>query len=843
MDNRWKRKITQSVLFSAFLVIICFAVKNILYKDVINIKLIDEYGVISQVRWDNQTSEYPFLGEHVYKDISMKPQEKEQEISIEIPGGHSNKLRFDFKDTDLLNKSVILKEICIQNPFKTVILYDKDIEECFYGVNGAQIQLGEEGAIITFHENVNQFIESMHVFGEVTYSRAIFEWFLRWLYLSIIISFLSINETWKLILDKYKTKIEKIIPYIISFLIAIIINITLEWIVRANLNEVFLFISKHKLVFVLEVALIWSVLLLGTFLKHWLWGIFLGVIPFAIYMIGAYFVSSMRGNMIVWQDLTALQYGVAIINNLFEIKTIHIIGAVLIFSFCLVGVYYLCHKVTWKKSKIRWASGILFALNLLIIIVISCLDIWNMDEWSPDSQLDNGCVGTLYLSFINQKIEEPSNYSQDTMIGIVKSLEEEKIESTDNKCPPNLLFLQIEAFIDPMEIEGITFSEDPIPNFRKLQELFGSGIMTVPVFGGSTVNTEFEILTGLPVTWLRKGEYPYLTYLTYDPIESISYYLDEKYETTAIHNWNGDFYNRDLVFPNIGIERYINRETMADQEFNGYYMSDRMIAKYLPKVMENSEERDLIYAITVESHGPYDSDENRDHEVVVSGNYSIEEIESVQKYVDVIHESDKSLGNIIQYLEGYEEPTVLVLYGDHQPALSLLEYNKNKYQVPYLIYSNYGKVMEHPDLNSYQLSAYLLNELELDGGIISKFHQVFAGKENYQEYLELLQYDMLNGENYISQYLGKYKKVETQIGFDKRIINGVEKSDGKFAIYGENFNQDSEVFVDGKKVSSEFVSPNILQCNYNLKDKCEITVRQKGLYRYLGEEAVYQYIP
>lgn len=439
MNKKIKKKICCSSIIAFVCVIILFFINVISYNDLVSVTLIDEKGVCKQIRWDNMTEEYPFLGDNIYEEINTKPQKMLQKVYVYVPSNHANKLRFDFISDDLSDSIVIFREICIQNPFKTVKLIGEDIVECFNGINGAQIQLGEEGAIITFHENVNQFIESMHVFGEVTYSRAIFEWFLRWLYLSIIISFLSINETWKLILDKYKTKIEKIIPYIISFLIAIIINITLEWIVRANLNEVFLFISKHKLVFVLEVALIWSVLLLGTFLKYWLWGIFLGVIPFAIYMIGAYFVSSMRGNMIVWQDLTALQYGVAIINNLFEIKTIHIIGAVLIFSFCLVGVYYLCHKVTWKKSKIRWASGILFALNLLIIIVISCLDIWNMDEWSPDSQLDNGCVGTLYLSFINQKIEEPSNYSQDTMIGIVKSLEEEKIESTDNKCPPQFV--------------------------------------------------------------------------------------------------------------------------------------------------------------------------------------------------------------------------------------------------------------------------------------------------------------------------------------------------------------------------------------------------------------------
>ena len=48
-------------------------------------------------------------------------------------------------------------------------------------------------------------------------------------------------------------------------------------------------------------------------------------------------------------------------------------------------------------------------------------------------------------------------------------------------------------------IDGIKLLKDPIPNFRNLYENFSSGLVKVPTFGGGTVRSEFEMLTGLSI--------------------------------------------------------------------------------------------------------------------------------------------------------------------------------------------------------------------------------------------------------------------------------------------------------------------------------------------------------
>ena len=78
---------------------------------------------------------------------------------------------------------------------------------------------------------------------------------------------------------------------------------------------------------------------------------------------------------------------------------------------------------------------------------------------------------------------------------------------------PNIIFVQLETFIDPYELNFLSYSEDPIPNFHKLMQNYTSGYLTVPVVGAGTANTEFEVLTGMGIRFFGLGEYPYKTVL------------------------------------------------------------------------------------------------------------------------------------------------------------------------------------------------------------------------------------------------------------------------------------------------------------------------------------------
>lgn len=841
------KKVTSSciikiICFNVFLILLIVFLTNYFSKEKIQISVIDENGILSTIRWDNLSSGYPFVGDDVFKEIQTQKTPDIQIIEIDIPKGHSRKLRLDFSSPDIKNSFVILQEIKIITPYKTYILSPDNIINSFNGLNGAYLILQQNGVQVLFEKEENQYIESMNLQFSTHYEQTTFIWILMICIIVFSCAVIVVREN-KQIVKKVKQlciKCYNMHPYILTFLYALLITCSIELITRQNVSQTFLFIKGTPLVFVFNLLLIWNILLLSLLIKRWCLAAFLLSIPFWLFALASYFVYTMRGTLIVYQDLIAVQYGMAILKDHFSSDIKYILGLSIISLIILIIVICFLYHIKIKSHKMKYVAIIMLIVNVACLSYLSHKNIWNTNTWDQKSQLDNGCIGTLYYSFINRKTETPAEYTHQNIQQIKQNLIHTSEIQEDG---PNIIFLQIEAFMDPTVIDGLTFSSDPIPNFRKLQERFGTAHLTVPVFGGSTVNTEFEILTGLPVKWLRQGEYPYLTIATYKSVESLAYCLRDNYQTTAIHNWYGDFYNRDIVFKNLGFEEYISRETMTDQLYNDYYMSDEMFEKYLPLILNDSEEKDFIYGITVGMHGPYANTNVIPEEIIVSGNYNEADLQNVQKYVNELYKFDKVLGNIIEYFDAFDEPVIFILYGDHQPALSLLDSSKETaYIVPYVIYNNYNKKIVSKDLYTYQLSSYILEELDLSGGYITQFHQTYAETGDYQSELELLQYDILNGKHYIYNEEQLYTPEDMKLGHDIISITKVEKIDDGTLIYGTNFNLDSKIYINGKQENTIYLNSSTLKCNSQLQSSCTISVKQKGLYRSIGKEAVFEYI-
>ena len=130
------------------------------------------------------------------------------------------------------------------------------------------------------------------------------------------------------------------------------------------------------------------------------------------------------------------------------------------------------------------------------------------------SYRDYGVVYCFVNTWLNTGISKPSGYDEEMMLSIFN--EEELgddnamlLESQDvDEQYPNILFLQLESFIDPSHITSIELSEDACPNFRQLLADYPSGKLTVPACGAGTANVEFAVMSGLRVKFFGPGEYP-----------------------------------------------------------------------------------------------------------------------------------------------------------------------------------------------------------------------------------------------------------------------------------------------------------------------------------------------
>lgn len=553
-----------------------------------------------------------------------------------------------------------------------------------------------------------------------------------------------------------------------------------------------------------------------------------------------YLLLKMRGTPLTFSDIRAAGFGAAILMEQTNIYVLLGIGAAVFAGYVIITTKLAVVK---KERHI-----ILFAGSILTcwfyISLIEAMGIVADNAWAQNTDyLSNGALYSFINSYRSSKVSRPGGYGKDKILEIKSTVEQgiERFPDVDDRV--NIVMIQVEAWMDPMDIQGLSYSEDPMPNLRRAISQYSSGKLNVNVLGGATVNTEFEVLTGLPIENRPSGEYPYLTVLTHSSAESLPFYLNENYQTTAIHNYYGDFYNRDKVFANIGFERYVSMETMVNLQRAGYYPSDKAFIEYIPQVLEESPERDFIYGITVEMHGPYATGILEDAKLISEGNYPETVLNNMNHYINALHKTDQYLGELFSYFDSLDEPLVCFVFGDHQPALELWQdegFNSvnpdyNYYQVPYVCYNNMGLKKEDVDMDANRVGEYLLKLTKNNGGLISSFHDVYSKKEEYEQDLKLLEYDILSGKQYLYEEDNPYTVQPMEYGLEDMFFTEVKTaSDGILVIAGGGFNESCQADLNGKAVSVEYVNEQQLRVDAKMKAGDMLEVYRKGLYRIIG---------
>ena len=450
---------------------------------------------------------------------------------------------------------------------------------------------------------------------------------------------------------------------------------------------------------------------------------------------------------------------------------------------------------------------------------------------------DYGYPYCLATTIFNTGISCPQDYSAGEMQRIEDS--ETGLEETDPDSRPNILFLQLETFIDPTEVTFLEFSEDPIPNFRKLMQEYSSGYFRVPSVGAGTANTEFECITGMSLRYFGPGEYPYKSILKERTCESAPYVLKELgYTTHAIHNNEANFYGRRTIFPNLGFDTFTSEEYMEreDEKNEIGWVEDRILTDSILDCMESTDGSDYIYTISVQGHGAYPEEEVLEDPVIeVSGADTEAENNQWEYYVNQLYEMDQFVGELIQALEDTGEEVVLVMYGDHLPTMGLkAEDMKNRYlfQTKYVIWDNIGLEKEDENLASYQIAAEVLDRLDIHEGNVFRYHQARKNTKNYQLDLQTLQYDILYGEQYVYDGENPYEKTDMRMGIYDTELDYIEKAEEMeqtYYVVGKYFTPSSEVQVNGEWQETTFVnSTTLLLSGVDLSDMDTVSVVQRS---------------
>ena len=632
---------------------------------------------------------------------------------------------------------------------------------------------------------------------------------------------------------------------------ASIVNFIIECLGRHSIKEGLLYLVGTPLVFLYNSFIIFASMMISYLFKRRIFAtllisiawIFLGIVNGAIL--------TFRVTPFTGQDFKMIQNGLSLIDQYMTPGQIILLaGSVILVVALIILIEIHLSKYTRKtnyKIMIPVVSSVLLMIIPLTNITVKAEVIDDYFYNIRDAYKDNGVPYSFWSTVISTGIDRPVDYSEESIKGIVDKNGEDSYPSKDKM--PNIIFLQLESFVDPMEFRNLKFSTDPIPNFRSIKENYSTGYLTVPTVGAGTVNTEFEILTGMSIDYFGPGEYPYKTILSETVSESIAYNLKELgYNTHAIHNYEANFYNRKKVFSMLGFDTFTSAEYMNITEYtpNGW-AKDSILIDYIMKALASTKGQDYVQAITVQGHGSYTSEVVKNPEIYVSGIIDETKIDAFEYYVNEMHEEDNFIGDLTEALSNYNEDVVLVMYGDHLPTLELEAddmKSNSEFNTEYVIWDNIGLEKEDENLGAYQLSSTVLDKLDIHNGTIIKFHQARRGTTDYYSDLNKLQYDMLYGEHYVYNGEVPFERTLIQMGIEEIQVTRIAKRYNHVYVTGKNFTENSKVFLNNEYVDTIYVDNKTLKLkDLSLRYGDTITVKQiTGTGKTLSETDEFHYI-
>lgn len=638
-------------------------------------------------------------------------------------------------------------------------------------------------------------------------------------------------------------------PTIILILISLLLTVIVDSISRGSIYESLNFIKNRHMTFLFNSTIVLITLSITLLTKR---KIFSYSIISSIWIISAIsnnVIVNLRGTPLTGNDLRLIKSGLKLINNYLSNKEII---SIILLLFILIVLLILIF-IFAPKSKLKINYFLSFGLITIIFLIYKLFNgfavnssIVSNNFWDLEAVYsENGFIYCFSTTLINNGVSEPDSYSENFMESIYYTLEDSLVSSSNNlsvtnlsndeKELPNILMIQLESFFDPTLIESVEFDTDPIPNFRELQNNYSTGTFSVSTIGGGTANTEFEVISGFNLDFFAPGEYPYNTTINNKASESINYALKElNYSTHALHNHEGNFYNRNTVFANLGFDTFTSAEYMLINEKTDLgWAKDKFLIEPIVDLLTSTETQDFIYAISVQGHGSYPDKEISDEKYVNVTNINDDlNKNQLEYYANQVYEMDLFVKDLIDAVNALNEPTVIVFYGDHLPNLNLSKEdlsNKNLYETEYVIWDNLNLKKSDLNLEAYQLTSRVLYDLDINTGILTKLHQsylfndensIYSNENEYLNALKSIEYDTLFGDEYIYSYITKPTATNLKFGSKDIVLSNVYIEDDKLYAEGENFTYNSIFLVDGNFATTEFISANKISCDASvIKDE------------------------
>lgn len=463
------------------------------------------------------------------------------------------------------------------------------------------------------------------------------------------------------------------------------------------------------------------------------------------YLVGLayYYILLFRGSPILPTDFYALGTAESVAGNYeFKMNLLVFIISLLVILLCVASRNFrikfeskkisICVKVLILIYILFWGTG----YNSIFEKAGPSIDLWDQKS----SYKSNGVIVSFLINTKYLNVEVPKNYSLEEVNSIASEVGSNMSDRSANDISPNrpnIIAIMNESFSDLKVVGDFKTNEDYMPFIHNLNKNTIKGNLFVSVYGGGTSTTEWEFLTGNSMAFLPPGALPYQQYIHTQANSLVRNLKSLSYDTVALHPYLGSGWNRDKAYPLLGFDKFITVDDFKDPELvRNCFISDSEDYKKIINTYEEKPKNDklFLFNVTIQNHGGYliSSSIFPNSIYLTDKDYS-----DVNQYLSLVKKSDDAFQELIKYFSSQTEPTLIVMFGDHQPALNnsfyedlykkplynlTLEERQKKYTVPFIIWANYDIKEQYVDkISTNYLSSLLLNVANLPSTRYNKF--------------------------------------------------------------------------------------------------------------------------
>lgn len=235
----------------------------------------------------------------------------------------------------------------------------------------------------------------------------------------------------------------------------------------------------------------------------------------------------------------------------------------------------------------------------------------------------------------------------------------------------DLLVVQSESFSDIRSMVPGVRSEILSAFDSICDEALQYGELKVPAWGANTVRSEFAFLTGASEATLGVHRFNPYRRFNWGKVTSLAEQLKAAgYRTVCIHPYPSSFYKRDIVYPRLGFEEFLDLRSFTGAERNGPFISDLAVAEKVKEVLGEGTKPIFLFAITMENHGPLHLEKPSAQDLADAfAESQIVVPEELTVYLRHIRNADRMIRDLREFLRHRVKSTYFCWYGDHVPIM------------------------------------------------------------------------------------------------------------------------------------------------------------------------------